>query len=108
MISANLLPWREEQRQKKDKKLLIAASIFWAICLAIAAQFYFKATDRLTDQNARIAYLKKEIKKVDDEIIELDQVQIEKDALLSRIDVVQRLQHDRQQIIHLLWIDVGI
>lgn len=101
MISANLLPWREEQRQKRDKKLLFGASIFWAICLAVSAQFYLKATDRLTDQNARNTYLKGEITKVDEEIKELEQLQIEKDALLSRIDVVQRLQHDRQQIIHI-------
>ncbi len=100
MISANLLPWREERRQKKDRKILVGAAIFWVLCLAIAGQLFLKATNKLADQDARIMFLKDEIEKVDKEIAELERLQDDKNELLSRIDVVQRLQHDRQQIVH--------
>lgn len=100
MTNVNLLPWREAQRAEADKKLLFASIIFWGLCLLAGFLAFQNISDRLTAQNARNQYMQGEISKLNRTIADIEVLQKEKQELIGRIDVIQNLQQDRMQIVH--------
>jgi type IV pilus assembly protein PilN len=61
--------------------------------------FYQRQIDTQTDRNV---FLKGEIAKLDQEIAEIDSLKAEIAALLARKQVIETLQRDRAQTVHLL------
>jgi type IV pilus assembly protein PilN len=61
--------------------------------------FYQRQIDAQADRNA---FLKGEIAKLDQEIAEIDSLKAEIAALLARKQVIETLQRDRAQTVHLL------
>ncbi len=96
----NLLPWREMRRREQDRRLLslgIGAWVLTAVGVAFAA---YHVSGMIEHQNERNAYLKKEIAKLETQIKEINQLKKRKQALLARMQVIQQLQGDRKQIVH--------
>jgi type IV pilus assembly protein PilN len=54
------------------------------------------------NQNARNKYLTKEISKLDKKIKEINRLRAQKDNLIARMEVIQNLQRERTQVVHLL------
>jgi len=100
MSNINLLPWRGEQRQKNDKKLLLASFTFWAACLLVGFLALENLNGRLSYQNERNQYLMHENSKLNRKIADIKKLQAEKRDLVGRINVIQDLQQDRIHIIH--------
>jgi len=98
----NLLPWREERRARKDKQLLASSFVFWAGCLLVGYLALQYIDGKLVDQRARNAYLQAENAKLNQKIAEIEKLRLEKQELIARIDVIQGLQQDRMQIVHVL------
>ena len=101
MAKVNLLPWREELRQQKKKEflsLLGLAALVTVLVLGIV-HLYF---DGLKDhQNQRNKLLQDEITLLDQKIVEVKTIGEKKSKLLAKIDLVQRLQESRPEIVHL-------
>ena len=59
MVRINLLPWREEQRQERQKQFVIAvvASAIFAVAVLYGAVMFFDKL--LEEQNNRNVFLKK-------------------------------------------------
>lgn len=96
----NLLPWREIRRREQDRQLLsvsIGTWIFMAL-LVFYAQWYM--SDQISHQQNRNNYVKSEIGKLEKEIEEIEELQKRKEALLARMEIIQQLQRDRTQIVH--------
>ncbi len=102
MADINLLPWREERRARKDKQLLLSSFVFWGACLLIGFMALQYVDGQLQDQRERNQYLQRENAKLNQKIAEIEKLRAEKVELIGRIDVIQGLQQDRMQIVHVL------
>lgn len=101
MSKINLLPWREEFRQKKQQNFVAAlVSAVVVTCLLFAFSYFY--IEGLKDhQQRRNKIVQDEIKVVDRVIVEIKDIEHKKDQLLTKIDVIQELQESRSQIVHL-------
>ncbi|MBL4672656.1 MAG: PilN domain-containing protein [Arenicella sp.] len=100
MANINLLPWREEQRRERNKMTLVICGVMWGgACLLILAGKVFMDS-RIDHQKARNAYVQSEISALSKVIREIEDLKDKRDALLSRMEVIQNLQKNRSQIVH--------
>lgn len=101
MARINLLPWREERRLELTREFTRHA----VITLALAGAVFYLAINRIgnieSSQQNRNNILNTEIKKLDTELKEIQDLETTKNKLLARMDVIQSLQQKRPQIVHL-------
>jgi len=101
MPHINLLPWREELRAAKQRQFNTALAGA-AIVTALAVVFvHIQMTSTIESQNRRNQYLETTIKKVEKEIEEIRSLKEDKERLLARMQVIQKLQSSRPEIVHL-------
>lgn len=102
MARVNLLPHREERRQRARQHFYVLAggtAILGAVIVFAMHTFYAAKIERQDDRNR---FLKSEIGKLDKEIAEINKLKDEIQALLARKQIVETLQADRAQTVHLL------
>ena len=102
MARINLLNWREEKRKQIKQQfftMLGAAAILSAgVVLGVQMQL-----DSMIDyQTSRNSYLENEIKKVEKAIAEIKVLEKKKADLLARMHVIQQLQGNRSDSVHML------
>jgi len=100
MARINLLPWREMQRREQDRKILGVGVALWALTAAAVGLSYLWMNSRIDYQNDRNAFLQAEIKKVEKEIEEINEIRKQKEHLIARMEIIQQLQRDRTQVVH--------
>jgi len=101
MARINLLPWRAErraQRQRDFVTMLALAAVAGAL-LSFLLWFYYDR--QISGQTDRNAYLTAEIQKVESQIKEIEALDKQKDRLLARKKVIEELQANRSQMVHL-------
>jgi type IV pilus assembly protein PilN len=101
MTRLNLLPWRDLRRKEQDRQLLSIAVGVWILMGLVIFYAHLHVSGLIENQQKRNEFLDKEIKKVDEEIKEIKELQAARAALLARMRVIQQLQMDRTQIVHL-------
>ncbi len=102
MIRINLLPHREQKRQARQRQfisMMIGLAVL-GVCVVGLVQMVLAA--RVEDQNSRNALLKSEIAKLDEQIRDIDKLREQTRALLARKQVVETLQANRTEAVHLL------
>lgn len=101
MAKVNLLPWREELRQLKKKEFLslLGLSALMTVIFLGLVHLYIDGIKEY--QNQRNMLLQGEISELDKKIVEVKSIGDKKGKLLSKIDLVQRLQESRPEIVHL-------
>ena len=101
MARINLLPWREELRKKRQQDFVagIGAGILATILILILVYLYIEGMKEY--QNHRNQILKDEIAVLDKKIKEIKDIEDKKNRLLTKIDVIQKLQESRPEIVHL-------
>ncbi|HXU41850.1 MAG TPA: PilN domain-containing protein [Burkholderiales bacterium] len=101
-VRVNLLPHREERRKRQRQHFFVLAggtALVGLLLVGAMHTFYQRQIDTQADRNA---FLKGEIAKLDQEIAEIDSLKAEIAALLARKQVIETLQRDRAQTVHLL------
>jgi type IV pilus assembly protein PilN len=101
-VRVNLLPHREERRKRQRQHFFVLAggtAVVGLLLVGAMHTFYQRQIDTQADRNA---FLKGEIAKLDQEIAEIDSLKAEIAALLARKQVIETLQRDRAQTVHLL------
>ena len=98
----NLLPHREERRQRGRQHFAVLAGLTAALGIAIVGAGYLYVAGLISTQQERNAFLKSEIAKLDKEIAEIKKLKDEIAALLARKQIIETLQADRAQTVHLL------
>lgn len=100
MANINLLPWRDAQRQQRNRETLIMCAAMWLVaCMVVfGAKMFMDA--RINHQSDRNAFIQGEINKLSKVIKEIETLKGKRDALLARMDVIQNLQKNRSQIVH--------
>ncbi len=102
MIRINLLPHREMRRRQQQQHFFVMLGVVLAIGAATWFAVHTYLSDRLDEQNARNKYLEAEIVKLDKEIEEIKKLKEQTAALLARKKVVETLQSNRSEAVHLL------
>jgi type IV pilus assembly protein PilN len=98
----NLLPHREERRKRARQHFFVLAggtALIGALIVVAVHGFY---AAKIETQNERNRFLKNEIVKLDKDIAEIKKLRDEIAALLARKQVIETLQADRAQTVHLL------
>jgi len=102
MIRINLLPHREQARQARQRQF-VSMSIGLAIMgLALIALGWVVLNSQIENQEGRNTLLKTEIAKLDEQIKEIDKLREQTQALLARKQVVETLQANRTEAVHIL------
>lgn len=103
MIRINLLPHREIRRRRQQQHFFIMLGAVAAIGIAIwFVVSYVYLAGALENQQARNKYLQDEIAKLDKQIAEINKLKEQTAALLERKRVVEELQANRSEVVHLL------
>lgn len=101
MPRINLLPWREELRQKRKKDFLTA--VVGAVLLGGALTYASKWTvgQMIGQQQSRNDRLQREIDALDRTIEEIRGLENQKERLLARMRIIEQLQQSRPVVVHL-------
>jgi type IV pilus assembly protein PilN len=102
MIRINLLPHREARRKQQQQQFFVMLGGIAAIGLAIWFSVHTHLGNRLEEQQSRNQYLQGEIAKLDKQIEEIKKLREQIAALLARKKVVEALQANRAEVVHLL------
>lgn len=101
MAKINLLPWREELRKQKQQDFLVGIGISVVITCLILIAVYLYIEGLKEYQQRRNQMLKDQIAMVDRKIREIKDIEEKKNKLLTKIEVIQKLQESRPEIVHL-------
>lgn len=101
MTRINLLPWRAERRKQRQKEsmMMLALAAVAAVVLSFLIITYYNG--QISGQRERNAYLQSEIDLLDKQNEEIAELDRKKAKLLARKDVIEDLQADRSQMVHL-------
>lgn len=98
----NLLPYREEIKQRKQQQFKILMLGAFAVGLGLAAATYLGIDSAISNQEGRNNFLQTEIDRLDRELGEIDKLQQEKEAFLAKKLKVEELQEKRYQAAYTL------
>jgi len=98
----NLLPHRAERRQRARKHFLTLSGMTVGLGVLIAFLIYQFYASQIEVQNDRNTFLANEIKKLDKDIADINELKNQIQALLARKQIIETLQADRAQTVHLL------
>jgi len=101
-IRINLLPHREEQRKRSRAHFAVLGAMTFVLGLVIVGAVHIVNAQRISAQDDRNTFLKGEIAKLDKQIADIKKLKDEIQALLARKQVIETLQADRAQTVHLL------
>ena len=101
MPHINLLPWRETKRKEKQKQFYIKTGL--AACVTVIAIIVTQNQigNMINNQMQRNNFMTTQLTVVDQQIETIKTLETQKNQLLSRMHVIQRLQASRPESIHL-------
>ncbi|CAD7349194.1 PilN domain-containing protein [Xanthomonas arboricola] len=101
MARINLLPWRAERRKAREREFysMLGFAALAGVLLSGLIWFYYDA--QISGQTERNAFLTAEIDKVKAQNEEIKELDKKKDRLLARKKVIEELQANRSQMVHL-------
>jgi len=101
MPRINLLPWREAERKRKRQEFyfsLLAAFVCAALVVLLGN---WQMSMAIEHQQARNDYITSEIAQLDKQIEEINGLDAQKQRLLARMEIIERLQRSRPEIVHI-------
>ena len=101
-VRINLLPHREQKRAAKKREFVFVAAGTLIFAVAGALLVHTVLAGMIEAQANKNKFLKAEIAKVDKEIEEIQRLKEQTAALLARKQVVETLQANRTEAVHLL------
>jgi type IV pilus assembly protein PilN len=101
MPRINLLPWRDQQRQ--ERKMAFYVGLAGALGAALIATFagFLVFNSLISSQDQRNQRLRGEIKILDSQIQEINDLETQKDRFIGRMQVIEKLQQSRSDVVHL-------
>lgn len=102
MARINLLPWREEQRRERQRYFMatVVVAAVLGVVLVFIAGFIFD--QKISHQQLRNEMVKKEIRVLETRIKKIQDLERTRARLISRKQVIERLQASRSMTVELL------
>jgi type IV pilus assembly protein PilN len=101
MARINLLPWRAERRRQRQKEFMAMLGVSAAAAVVVSFLIWMFYNGQIDGQKERNDYLRGQITQLDAKIEEIKQLDLKKQKLLARKDVIEKLQANRSQMVHL-------
>lgn len=101
MAHINLLPWREELRREQQRQFITILGLSAILMALIILAVHLRIAGMIDNQQSRNRYLQGEIAKVEKQIKEINRLEEDKRRLQARIQVIQELQRNRPEVVHL-------
>jgi type IV pilus assembly protein PilN len=101
MPRINLLPWREQERKVRRREFIVAAgaAVFAAVLFMAGGKLVYSSwIDSQTEKNN---LLKREIVKLDAQIADIQDLENRKQRLVARMEIIEKLQRSRPEIVRL-------
>ncbi|SDL40563.1 type IV pilus assembly protein PilN [Modicisalibacter muralis] len=98
-IEINLLPWREELRERRSRRFLVTLALVALIGVGAAwgASQWYQHSLELRQQ--RIAYIKERTQQLDSDIQAILDYQTLREQMLTQIELIRELQFSRPQTV---------
>ncbi len=96
----NLLPWREEQRERNKLIFFIGLGASVVLALIVCGVTYFVLENFISHQTQRNNIIKKEIARYNRQIKEIKRLKAVRETLIARMNIIQQLQENRPEIVH--------
>ena len=100
MPRINLLPWREEQRKERKLAFLVAMGGATAAAGVVTFAAYLLLGSMIDAQERRNDTLRVEIKHLDKQIEEINNLESAKQNFIARMEIIEKLQRSRPEIVH--------
>lgn len=100
MPRINLLPWREEQRKERKLAFLVALGGATLGAALVTFAVYLMFGSMIDGQQQRNERLKQEIATLDKQIEEINSLEAQKQQFISRMEIIEKLQRSRPEIVH--------
>jgi type IV pilus assembly protein PilN len=101
MPRINLLPWREEQRKERRLAFMVALGAGTGAALIATFGTYLLFGSMISGQESRNELLRGEIKVLDKQIEEINNLENAKQKFIARMEIIEKLQRSRPEIVHL-------
>ena len=101
MPRINLLPWREQQRSERKLAFFVALGGAVAVAALVAFIGYLMLGAMIDAQEQRNERLKGQIKILDKQIEEINDLEAQKQKFISRMQIIEKLQRSRPEVVHL-------
>jgi len=101
MAHINLLPWREELRQQKKKEFFTVLGGTAIVFAGVVLLIHLYVAGMIDYQQSRNNMLKQEITIVEGKIKEIQELERQKEQLIARMRVIEQLQGNRPEVVHL-------
>ncbi len=99
MANINLLPWREWERERKQKEFLGQTATIIVVAIVLVLGFGQYLNTSIEGQEGRNEFLTAKIKDLDQKIAEIRELRRQREDLLARMRVIQELQGNRSVIV---------
>jgi len=102
MARINLLPWREEARRERQRRFmysLMGTLVLGAVLVLMVGMFF---DQQISDQEARNQRIQVEIKRLEQRIARISELEKTRDRLVSRKQIIESLQASRSLTVELL------
>lgn len=101
-VRINLLPHRAQKRAARKRQFLSLAVLLGIAAMVVVGLVHLVLAGQIDNQNGRNTLLRTEIAKLDDQIKEIDKLRDQIQQVLARKQVVEALQSNRNEAVHLL------
>lgn len=101
MAHVNLLPHRAARRKQREREFYIQLGASFAAAIVFLLLWGWWMGQRIDNQNDRNTMLQNEITQVDVRITKIRDLEKVRDHLLARKQIIEQLQADRSQMVHL-------
>lgn len=101
MPRVNLLPWRDTKRAELQRDFMVSLIVSLVMAAGVIGCVDYYIEGWISFQNTRNSRLDQEITTYKTKIVEVENLKKELANLHERMDIVQRLQGSRPEIVHL-------
>src|SRR6266403_4735006 len=100
MPRINLLPWRADERKERKLAFTVALGVAGIGAAVVTFAIYLMYGTMIDAQEHRNEQLRVEIKKLDKQIEEINDRESAKQKFIARMDIIEKLQRSRPEIVH--------
>jgi type IV pilus assembly protein PilN len=100
MPRINLLPWREGQRKERKLAFLVALGVAAIAAGVVSFAGYLMYGSLIDQQQHRNEVLRADIKTLDKQNEEINNLETAKQKFISRMEIIEKLQRSRPEIVH--------